>query len=67
MNVQRNILQIVDEKHVEFYEKTKSKGSKRYKKIEGLRMDSNTTIQQKETFIKEKLELKKVEIIKLKF
>lgn len=59
--------QIVDEKYCEFYEKTKLKGSKQYKKIDGLKMDSNTTIQEKETYIKEKLELEKVEIIKLKF
>ena len=57
----------VKESYCEFYEKTKSKGIKRFKKIIGLKIDSNTTVQEKENYIKEKLQIEKVEIIKLKF
>lgn len=60
-------MEIIDEKYVEFYEKTKSKGLKRYKKIDGLRIDSNTSIEEKKEYLKKELSLNEVDIIKLKF
>lgn len=56
----------VYEKFVEFYEKTKGKGSKKFKKIEGLRMETSTSIKEKEEYIKNELQLKKVTITKIK-
>ncbi len=51
----------VDEKYCEFYTSKVKR-----KVIEGLRMDSNTSIQEKEAYLKEKLNLKRVTVKKLK-
>jgi len=58
---------VVDYKYIEFYTKTKSKGSKRYKKIEGTPFEKNTTLVTKMPFLKEKLKQSKITLIKLKF
>lgn len=53
---------VVDEKFVEFYYRKK----KKFIKIDSLKMDSNTTIKEKEEYLKTELSIKKVNIVKLK-
>lgn len=55
----------VDYKYVEFYKKTKRKGSKRYVKIENLVFDSDTTTNEKIEFLKEALDQKEITLTKL--
>jgi hypothetical protein len=55
----------VKERFVEFYVKTKSKGSKRFQKIEGLRFKSNTSLTEKENYLKANLEKENIKLLKL--
>ncbi len=52
----------VDEKYVEFYVKRK----KRFNSILGLKMESNTSIEDKVKYLREKLVVKKLTVIKIK-
>jgi hypothetical protein len=38
---------------------------KKFKEVEGLTMKSNTSIKEKEDFLKEKLNIKKINVVKL--
>ena len=53
---------VIDYKHVEFYEKVK----KKYVKISNLKMESNTSIEEKKEYICKELEINKVNIVKIK-
>lgn len=53
--------QEIDYRYCEF-----SYSKRKFKAIENLRMDSNTSIQDKEDYLKEKLKLKKVIVLKVK-
>lgn len=55
----------VKERFVEFYIKTKSKGSKRFQKIEGLKFNSNTSLKEKENYLKSNLEKENIKLFKL--
>ena len=57
----------VDYRYCEFYTKTKSKGSKRYQKIDDLVFESATTLKDKIKYLETMLEQKDIELIKLKF
>ena len=53
--------QEIDCRYCEF-----SFSKKKFKAIQNLKMDSNTSIKDKEEYLKEKLKIKKVTVLKLK-
>jgi len=53
---------VIDEKYVEFYQRVKNK----FIRIDSLKMESNTSIKEKEEYLKTELSIKKVNIVKLK-
>lgn len=53
---------VVDEKYVKFYKKVKRK----YNLIPQLEMKSNTSIEEKKQYLREMLNVKQVNVIKLK-